>query len=222
VRAVIVYESMYGNTHQVADAIGAGLSTAFDVSVIPVSKASPAVPTDADLVVVGGPTHAHGMSRAATRRGCRDREEAGRRPEGRARRARSRVARLVRLARPLLGQGGCLRYQDSRACRADRPGIPGSDPLAPRARLRRGRRAGELPGDEAGPARAGGDHQGARVGNQAGRGHRAELSVSAGPAAWWCRDRSACRMTASASPACRSIRGCKVSQGAVLPTGPAR
>ena len=69
-RAVVVYESMYGNTHQVADAIGAGLRPAFDVSVIPVSKATPAVLADADLVVVGGPTHAHGMSRAATRKGA--------------------------------------------------------------------------------------------------------------------------------------------------------
>jgi Flavodoxin domain len=67
-RAVVVYESMYGNTHLVADAIGAGLSTAFDVSVVPVSQASPAVLADADLVVVGGPTHVHGMSRAATRK----------------------------------------------------------------------------------------------------------------------------------------------------------
>jgi len=66
-RAVVVYESMYGNTHLVADAIGAGLITAFEVSVVPVSEASPAVLADADLVVVGGPTHAHGMSRAATR-----------------------------------------------------------------------------------------------------------------------------------------------------------
>lgn len=67
-RAVVVYESMYGNTHQVADAIGAGLRTAFDVSVVPVSEVSPAVLADADLVVVGGPTHAHGMSRAGTRK----------------------------------------------------------------------------------------------------------------------------------------------------------
>ena len=67
-RAVVVYESMYGNTHQVADAIAAGLGTAFDVSVVPVSEASPATIADADLVVVGGPTHMHGMSRATTRK----------------------------------------------------------------------------------------------------------------------------------------------------------
>jgi hypothetical protein len=69
-RAVVVYESMYGNTHLVADAIGAGLRPAFDVSVVPVSEVSPAVLADADLVVVGGPTHAHGMSRTVTRKGA--------------------------------------------------------------------------------------------------------------------------------------------------------
>ena len=66
-RAVVVYESMYGSTHQVADAIGAGLGTAFEVSVVPVSQAGPQVLAGTDLVVAGGPTHAHGMSRAGTR-----------------------------------------------------------------------------------------------------------------------------------------------------------
>ena len=67
-RAVVVYESMYGNTRQVADAIGAGLQSCFEVRVVPVSEAAPAVLADADLVVVGGPTHIHGMSRASTRK----------------------------------------------------------------------------------------------------------------------------------------------------------
>jgi Flavodoxin len=67
-RAVVVYESMYGNTHLIADAIGAGLRTAFEVRVLPVSQARPDVVADADLLVVGGPTHIHGMSRARTRK----------------------------------------------------------------------------------------------------------------------------------------------------------
>ena len=67
-RAVVVYESMYGNTHLVADAIGAGLETAFDVWVVPVSQAAPAVLDGAALVVVGGPTHVHGMTRESTRK----------------------------------------------------------------------------------------------------------------------------------------------------------
>ena len=67
-RAVVVYESMYGNTHLIADAIGGGLRTAFDVRVLPVAQARPEVIADADLLVVGGPTHIHGMSRASTRK----------------------------------------------------------------------------------------------------------------------------------------------------------
>jgi len=60
---------MYGNAHLVADAIGVGLRAAvFDVNIVSVSQAGPAVLADADLVVVGGPTHAHGMSRASTRK----------------------------------------------------------------------------------------------------------------------------------------------------------
>jgi Flavodoxin len=66
--AVVVYESMYGNTRQIADAIGSGLSSRFDVAVVPVSEAAPEVLADADLVVAGGPTHVHGMSRASTRK----------------------------------------------------------------------------------------------------------------------------------------------------------
>jgi Flavodoxin len=67
-RAVVVYESMYGNTHQVAGAIGDGLRSGLDVSVVAVAQARPADLDGADLVVVGGPTHAHGMSRPATRK----------------------------------------------------------------------------------------------------------------------------------------------------------
>jgi hypothetical protein len=67
-RAVVVYESMYGNTHLVADAIGAGLRSLFEVTIAPVSQASRTVLADADLVVVGGPTHIHAMSRASTRK----------------------------------------------------------------------------------------------------------------------------------------------------------
>ncbi len=66
-RAVVVYESMYGNTHMVADAIGTGLAAAYQVEVVPVDRADRQLLESADLIVVGGPTHAHGMSRANTR-----------------------------------------------------------------------------------------------------------------------------------------------------------
>jgi hypothetical protein len=77
-QAVVVYESMYGNTHLVADAIAAGLQDSFEVTVVPVAEAGPAVLADADLVVVGGPTHAHGVSRPATRQAA---SEAGAKPD---------------------------------------------------------------------------------------------------------------------------------------------
>lgn len=38
------------------------------MTVVPVSQARPALLANADLVVAGGPTHADGMSRAATRK----------------------------------------------------------------------------------------------------------------------------------------------------------
>lgn len=69
-RALVVYESMYGNTHTVAEAIGAGLGDApevDEVQVVAVGHADAAAVAAADLVVVGGPTHAHSMSRESTR-----------------------------------------------------------------------------------------------------------------------------------------------------------
>jgi hypothetical protein len=76
-RAVVVYESMFGNTHLVADAIGAGLREggAEEVTVVPVGDATAASPATADLLVVGGPTHAHGMSWASTRKAAVEQAE---------------------------------------------------------------------------------------------------------------------------------------------------
>lgn len=65
-RAWVVYESMFGNTREVAQAIADGLGTSALVDVHEVSLV-PAVPDDLDLLVVGGPTHAFGLSRASTR-----------------------------------------------------------------------------------------------------------------------------------------------------------
>lgn len=73
-KAVVVYESMYGNTHLIADAVATGLRSAAvdDVVVVPVDGADAAVLAEADLVVVGGPTHAHGVSRESTRQAAID------------------------------------------------------------------------------------------------------------------------------------------------------
>lgn len=67
-RAVIVYESMYGNTHEVAVGIAEGLRNTFSgVDVVPVEAASRELVDAADLLVVGGPTHVHGMTSARSR-----------------------------------------------------------------------------------------------------------------------------------------------------------
>ena len=69
-KAVVIYESMYGNTHKVANAIAEGLRWHGEAVVVPFGDADASLLSDADLVVVGGPTHAHGMSHAATRKGA--------------------------------------------------------------------------------------------------------------------------------------------------------
>lgn len=66
-KAVVIYESMYGNTHAVADHIANGLRTQADVIVSTVAGATRELLADADLVVVGGPTHVHSMPSAASR-----------------------------------------------------------------------------------------------------------------------------------------------------------
>ncbi|MFD1546055.1 flavodoxin family protein [Nonomuraea guangzhouensis] len=65
--ALIVYESMFGNTKQIAEAVAEGLATAMRTEVLEVGSAPASVEEDVGLLVVGGPTHAFGMSRASTR-----------------------------------------------------------------------------------------------------------------------------------------------------------
>jgi len=71
-KILVVYESSYGNTHLIASAVGEGLGEAPEVEVVPVAKATRELVRQADLVVVGGPTHVHGMSREQTRRAAID------------------------------------------------------------------------------------------------------------------------------------------------------
>jgi flavodoxin len=65
-RALVVYESMFGNTEQVAKEIMTGLASYGDARLLEVGDAPPDV-AGYDLVVVGGPTHAFSMSRPSTR-----------------------------------------------------------------------------------------------------------------------------------------------------------
>ena len=67
-KALVMYESMFGNSERVARAVADGLGECMDVTVRDVAI-TPAgeVPADVDLLVVGGPTHALSMSRPNTR-----------------------------------------------------------------------------------------------------------------------------------------------------------
>ena len=65
--ALVVYESMFGNTRQIAEAIAAGLAETVDVAAVEVSAATAEAAEGADLLVAGGPTLAFSMSRPSTR-----------------------------------------------------------------------------------------------------------------------------------------------------------
>jgi flavodoxin len=64
-KAFIVYESEFGNTQKIANAIAKGMKKHLEVEVHNVTD--PDRPSGADLLVVGGPTHAFSMSRSSTR-----------------------------------------------------------------------------------------------------------------------------------------------------------
>jgi hypothetical protein len=77
-RALVVYESMYGNTHAVATDVAAGLHATHEVTLVPVTRAARELVAAADLIVAGAPTHAHGLSTVASRRMA---AEAARKPD---------------------------------------------------------------------------------------------------------------------------------------------
>lgn len=66
-RALVVYESMYGNTRDIACAIGAGIGEEMGVEVEEVGTARNRIGPEIGLVVVGGPTHAFSMTRTTSR-----------------------------------------------------------------------------------------------------------------------------------------------------------
>ncbi|MBW4030303.1 MAG: flavodoxin [Acidobacteria bacterium] len=69
-RAVVIYESMFGNTRRIARAIVEGLADAMEVHLIRADEVSGPDLEGASLVVVGAPTHAWGLPRANTREGA--------------------------------------------------------------------------------------------------------------------------------------------------------
>lgn len=66
-KILIVYESMFGNTRRVAEAIADGAKEVALVSAVNVNDLTPVVLANADAIVVGAPTHDRSLSRPETR-----------------------------------------------------------------------------------------------------------------------------------------------------------
>jgi hypothetical protein len=67
-RALVAFESMFGNTERVARAVAAGLRLeGIDTKVFNVSQPEAVDLTGVDLLVVGAPTHGFSLSRPVTR-----------------------------------------------------------------------------------------------------------------------------------------------------------
>ena len=127
-RALVVFESMFGNTQTVAQAIAEGLSSWYTTTdLVEVSVAPSRIPDDVSVVVVGGPTHAFGLSRASTR------QDAATQADG----------PLVSPAGGLREWLGSLEEPSSRVAaaafdtRIDKPRVPGSAARGVEKRLRR-------------------------------------------------------------------------------------
>ena len=123
--ALVVFESMFGNTRTVAEAIAAGLSTRAEVKLFEVTTAPVLFPDDFDLLVVGGPTHAFGMSRESTRQSAVD--------QG-APRAKAEIG--IREWIETISPGSRLRFAATFDTRIDRPRVPGSAARKAARRLR--------------------------------------------------------------------------------------
>jgi hypothetical protein len=126
-RALIVFESMFGNTELIADAIADGLSSRISVETAEVGGAPVTIDDEVALLVVGGPTHAFGMSRPGTRQTAAEQAQHGV--------LSARIGLREWLA--AIGQGSADVAVATFDTRIDRPHLPGSAARAADKRLRR-------------------------------------------------------------------------------------
>jgi hypothetical protein len=70
--ALVVYESMFGNTQKIAEEVLRGLTEVMPAQAVEVGSAPAEIGEDVTLIVVGGPTHAFGMTRPATRKSAQE------------------------------------------------------------------------------------------------------------------------------------------------------
>jgi len=69
-RALVVYESLFGDARTIAQAVADGLSTLLPAEAVAAGEAPAELGDDVGLLVVGGPNHGLGMPRPATREGA--------------------------------------------------------------------------------------------------------------------------------------------------------
>ncbi len=68
-KTIVAYESWFGNTQRVAEIVAGVLSATGEVEVVSVDDPLPSV-MHVDLIVIGAPTHVHGLSNKASREGA--------------------------------------------------------------------------------------------------------------------------------------------------------
>jgi hypothetical protein len=123
-RAIVVFESLWGNTERVARAIAEEISPRMPTEVVS-SETAPDDVDGYDLVVVGGPTHAFSMTRPATRKTAVETNGAAAAPE---RGIREWLGQLAPVSRPI----PALVFDT----RVESPRLPGSAAKAARHELR--------------------------------------------------------------------------------------
>jgi hypothetical protein len=126
-RALVVFESMFGNTQHIADAVKEGLSSYVPADILEVGTAPGVLPDGVGLIVVGGPTHAFGMSRPRTRGDAS--RQAGGRVVSERNGLREWLTTLERTDRSLAAAAFDTRI--------DRPRVPGSAARGAEKRLRK-------------------------------------------------------------------------------------
>jgi hypothetical protein len=123
--ALVVFESMFGNTQKIAEAVAEGLARHLRVERMEVGHAPTVFSGDVELVVVGGPTHAFGLSRPGTRQSAAEQAE----------------GRLVSTEMGLREWLGTLQKGSSRIAvatfdtRISKPRLPGSAAVAAEERV---------------------------------------------------------------------------------------
>ena len=126
-RALVIFESMFGNTQRIAQAVAEGLESRFVTDVTEVNHAPTRIAEDVSLVIVGGPTHAFGLTRQKTRQDAATQADGPLVSQGRGVREW-----LEGVGRPRTGVGAAAFDT-----RIDKPRVPGSAARGVEKRLRR-------------------------------------------------------------------------------------